>query len=70
MIMPTASMWEMTAFCSLELVLYSPSLSFQSFAVLDYKPRNFSPISQDPVAGSAFVNTLISFGISPSFLLA
>lgn len=69
MIMPTASMWEMTAFCSWGLVTRSASLSFQTFSVLDYKPRNISPIAQDPVAGSAFVSTLIPFSISPRFLL-
>ena len=70
MIMPTASIWEMTAFCSLGLVICSLSLSFQSFVVMDCKPRNVSPISQVPVAGSDVVSTLIPLAISPSVLLA
>lgn len=63
---PAASIQEMTAFCSWGLVVCSPSFSFQSFPVLDHKTINFSPVSQNQVAGSASFSTLIPLG----FLLA
>lgn len=68
-IMPTASMGGDDRLLLLGLVIHSPSLPFWSFVVLDYKLRNVSPVPQDPVAGSAFVRTLIPLDISPSVLL-
>lgn len=44
---PAASIQEMTAFCSWGPVIYSPLFSSQSFAVLDHKTINFSPVSQN-----------------------